>query len=485
MPRFADSAIMESGKRGFSADARMAGQSSRPPSKKRLKAQSLLSIKEDDFENPNQNQCNVTNASPVAEFKVQVASETEPSTEEKREVHTWRESGVAKVPILCEPVMNKAITGKRLRCNEIFEVDMCKESSVDGRMYLHLVDGRGWVCTTAKNGLSVVEPANEEIRDLEEEILREEERLEKIQERRAALLAAIEDRQQRVRELDEEYEDLCDHPSEDPLSKDVEAQDIDFGVQGATSREQECLAGGSNFLGVDAAVLLPSDEELWPTSLQPAHHLTQAQRVALRRIFCNFSDRIEEVQQDLGEANALIHKYKQKCKTKEALIAQSRKLTQEAAKLHEEWETCVKAELAKRVLPSPAPSESNLDGVVPIQVRAERWFSATIETKANLQNVDAGRSQVLGPLRKSLADAKDDLCRMKRAVGSTNTKFEPSSICTSCPRVSANPSTKRGRGNVVRSHNALGSESPSPSPSRPRVSIVLAKGHAGLESPSK
>lgn len=369
----------------------------------------------------------------VEATEAQTALAAESHAEEKCEAHTWRESGVAKVPILFEPCMKKTITGKRLRCKEIFEIDRCKESRDDGRMYLHLADGRGWVCTTARNGLSVVEPGNEEIRDLEEEIMKEEERLEKIRERREALLAAIDDRRQRVQDLDEEYEDLCHQPTGHQLSEDSTVlnsmegpcqEDGDLNIE-ATQREDILRLGhlDSKALGADEAILLPSDEELWPAALGPPLLLNQSQRIVFRQIFCHFSARIADVQQDLDKISAFLQSCEHKCKLRDTLCAQQTMLAAENLKARQEWEACVKAELAKGVFPVAPPSQADLDGVVPVQVRGERWFSSII--KASLADLDDGRTHLMGPLRKNLAEARDDLSRMTCEVHTKGTECEP------------------------------------------------------------
>mmetsp|Transcript_143953 Transcript_143953/g.254393 ORF Transcript_143953/g.254393 Transcript_143953/m.254393 type:complete len:667 (-) Transcript_143953:174-2174(-) len=305
------------------------------------------------------------------------------------DVRRFRAVG-ARVPVTSTPSQaNGAMSVYMLQSREVFEADGVFNDPTDGRAYLRLTRGRGWVCerSRADFGRFLVEPlvggyltGGDEVG-----VYGQEEKPTMVRQRAAIGKKVI----------------AVERVNPDEVSAEVAA---------ATKRTRERSVNPT-------LCIFRSDKELWPDELQPPRPIGSETRIELRRIYVSFGKRIEEGERDLKEVTERVDSYARTCPAQKELQKFAEQLRKENSKVQAEWLKAIEAALPdiRKTATSDALASSSgcngRGGLFPVQVQGERWYCASIP--ADGEEDDAGPNRHLGPLRKTAEAAAEDLQRMQ------------------------------------------------------------------------
>lgn len=281
---------------------------------------------------------------------------------QKKDEEPQRFRAMSKCAILKVP---GAVTAAAAQINakDEFVADSCCQVLSEGRVYLHLQDGRGWICERLRNDISRfgVEPCSGftvDEGDVEDEV----------------------------------------------------AEDEPAAAQNAAQAAAEAEAAKS------APRTFRSDAELWPEKGM-GQPLSGATRVKLRRVFLFYGVKTRECDEDLQEVQSKIKTFSKASAAQKELQQYADQLRKEADKARKAWAAKVKETLAEAAAAEPEAEAADdvRSGVFPVQVQGRRWHCAMIRED------DGGASKQLGPLRPTAGEAVEDLKRMRDfKVGGAN-----------------------------------------------------------------
>lgn len=279
----------------------------------------------------------------------------------------------------------------KLQPKEEFLSDGAFLRAADGRAYLHLKDGKGWICERTKSDFSklAIEPCGS-AEDLVEEI--EEPGVPQPARARAGGKKKV------------------------------------FLLEHAEVTEVETVAHDAAQPGADAEAAPPevvfrSDAEIWPEEYHPPKPIGRTTRLALRRLFVCHGKKVKECEEDLKEVTAKAATFGRACPAQKELLQYAEDLKKEMQKAKKEWSAAVKKELSGSAALSPgghSPAKSDASksagarqgSVMPVQVRGGRWFCAML---GSLGGGDEGGNRQCGPLRPTEQEASEDLQQMLQA----------------------------------------------------------------------
>eukprot|EP00929_Paragymnodinium_shiwhaense_P119993 TRINITY_DN91905_c0_g1_i1.p1 TRINITY_DN91905_c0_g1~~TRINITY_DN91905_c0_g1_i1.p1 ORF type:complete len:618 (+),score=146.40 TRINITY_DN91905_c0_g1_i1:97-1950(+) len=190
-------------------------------------------------------------------------------------------------------------------------------------------------------------------------------------------------------------------------------------------------------------ILYRSDVDMWPEELRPPRPIERSVRTKLRRVYDEFGKRVAEAEKDLKEVQERVDGYARACPAQKEMLQYAETIRKELAKASKDWVQAAKKMLGSEGVdldtpytgrvPSAAPSTAAR--VKPAQVNGDRWYCAMIRAgssdfdapakKADADSPDspekAGAAlKHFGPLRQRASDATLDLQRMKRQLSSSD-----------------------------------------------------------------
>lgn len=282
----------------------------------------------------------------------------------------------------------------KLNAKEEFLADGAYVKAADGRAYLHLKDGKGWICERAKADFSklAVEPCG-----TAEDFLEEEDE---------AVAPAVRTREAGKKVIMLEKSEALGNDAEEP------------GAKGAAE---------------DGSAVFRSDAELWPEELKPKA-IKKSLRLQLRRLYLLHGQKVKDCNEDLKEVTDRAATFGRACPAQKELLQYAEALRKEADKAKKAWSDAVKALLRENPLEDqPAPTVAG-SGVSPVQVRGGRWYCAMLQHTEE----SGGVTRQCGPLRMSHQDAAADLQRLQEA------KDENLKRKSEAPQ-EAEPASKKGK----------------------------------------
>jgi len=327
---------------------------------------------------------------------------------------------LARSAILGEPSLTgQQMAGACLVAKEEFVADGVFLQPAEGRAYLHLQDGRGWVCERSKTDFNrfVVEPrAVCDWLDAGSDHEEEEQNVGVGGSDKGSAAAAASSMRSRVA------------GRQKVVMVQKSTDDVGSGVARLPNTDTNQDETRSN-----GPVIYRSDLELWPEELRPPQPLSKEVRVKLRRLFNTFGVKIQECNQDIEEVTKRASSYARACPGQKELQQYAEALQKEAAKVSKEWVKSVQEILKSSCVET---KEDNLEpcdrssGLAAVQVKGIRWYCAMLrgiqgkpsEEADECSNVpEVGTSRCLGPLRPSAELATKDLDRIQQALGQDGT----------------------------------------------------------------
>jgi len=308
------------------------------------------------------------------------------------EARRFRTTLVAQ--ILPHPDYTGAVVGGKLNAKEEFLADGAFLRPVDGRAYLHLKDGRGWICERAKMDFSklAVTPCGAADDLIDDEM--EESGIQQPVRTRAGVKKVF----------------VVEREVEPRVGKDA------------------AQPGAENAVP-DLPMIFRSDQEIWPEDLPP-RPIAKLLRAKLRRLYVSHGARATECEEDLKEVSARASSYGRACPAQKELLQYAEALRKESQKAKKEWSAAVKELLkenpageAAKETTTPVATAGSPGAVMPVQVRGGRWFCASLREEEGRQS---------GPLRISQEEASEDLKRMLQ-VKEENKKRKPAEEETAAP----------------------------------------------------
>jgi len=288
----------------------------------------------------------------------------------------------------------------------------------DGRVYLHLQDGRGWICERHRHDFSrfVVEPCDKTIlgNDLEDCW--------------TSAAATATNRREHSSSTGQKIV---------VVERDVNANYITANTDGELARvnARELRAAEAK----RRSVVFRSDQELWPDECGPAKPIDSTLRAKLRRAHFTFGASVLECEGDIREVEERVGSFARSCPAQKDLQQYAATLRTEVTKRRKEWVIAVEealrggfAEETKQEVMDHAPNVA----VFPAQVRGERWYYARVlESDCSSRGADnalkplratteepldegvgAAVFRRMGPLRVSSSGAELDLKRLQSSV---------------------------------------------------------------------
>jgi hypothetical protein len=317
--------------------------------------------------------------------------------------------------ILSKPTAQFAqmsICGASLNKGEKFTANAVHVNAAEGRAYLRLLDGRGWVSERLRTNFAkfVVKPCDGSWDSLD--------------------LADDDAPKPKMQLLQQRLDLLGSGASKDDGSaarsrkviaverpKAADSDATAAAVKAETHRERSPPRAASVFR---------TDEALWPQSLRPVRPLDNAMRCELRRLYKLHGSTVKECQRDVADAEEKANSFGRKCDNEKALRAYAESLRKESAKAERSWTDAVEAALAKGTRYESDVAPDNEVRVLPAQVAGRRWFCAVVPTgvavateaggEAMSPETKAGATTIrhFGPLRRSLDEASADYQQLKR-----------------------------------------------------------------------
>lgn len=316
-------------------------------------------------------------------------------------------------------------TGSRINAKEEFLADGVYFRHSDGRAYLHLKDGRGWVSERNKTDFMrfAVEPVGP------------------------------------TDFADDDFQEAAPAKRAAGVKKVLIVERTDEVPAEARSSVGTVEPGGLQDVK-PSKFIFRSDDEIWPEALRPPQPLDSVMRLKLRRISGNFGVKTRECEEDLAEVVERASSFGRACPAQKELLHYADTLRKEVQRLQKEWAEAVKAAI-KDSVPTPSSSSTvapevtqgtSSSGVMPVQVRGCRWYCAMLGAadSSSGPSEESGSSTFLrhlGPLRLSQKDADSDLVKMKaQAVEKKNSpKPEAASVEV---KESTNSSKRKGASTV-------------------------------------
>lgn len=340
-----------------------------------------------------------------------------------KEPRTFRIIGRAQ-SILSQPSTSAPAAGGTLQANDEFQADAYCAVLAEGRAYLRLRDGRGWVCERLRHDISryAVEgvdfPTHQEHHDRRMAVAR------------ARKLVGLTGSQGLAMER--------------PKSAVIERMDASLDTASITAAAAEAAKPPPRSTPLkDEAVLLRSDTEIWPKLLGDPRPMRGQMRNALRRLARSYHRKVKECEEDLKEVEKRIEAFARACDGKKTLQTHAETLRKEIAKIEQEWKAAIEKDIpGAGSLPLGKPSSSKGRGTVaPVQVLGEAWHCAVI--RAEHDDGEGGKSMVqhFGPLRADTAAASEDLQSLSKAMSNKAGCQEPEPE----PEEPEEPATKKRR----------------------------------------
>eukprot|EP00440_Ansanella_granifera_P017678 gb/GFBE01019203.1/.p1 GENE.gb/GFBE01019203.1/~~gb/GFBE01019203.1/.p1 ORF type:complete len:579 (+),score=135.15 gb/GFBE01019203.1/:1-1737(+) len=296
-------------------------------------------------------------------------------------------------PILQKPDLAGLAPEGRLSAREEFIADGAFLRQSDGRAYLHLKDGRGWVCERAKGDFSrlAVEPCGP-TDDVADDVMEDAGVAQPLRARAGG---------RKVIMVERSVEDAA--AAADAVGKDASLP----GSEGTTISEP-----------APAERVFRSDGEIWPEELGAPKPIGKDLRVKLRRLYSFYGLKVKECEEDIKELTDKASGFGRACPAQKELLEYAEKLRKELQKVKKEWGAAAKATLdpAKAAEAPPAPAKRSDEGsIMPVQVRGSRWFCATAAGVVAEDESGGPASRLIGPLRLKKDEAEADLKRMLEA----------------------------------------------------------------------
>jgi len=299
-----------------------------------------------------------------------------------------------RTPILDSPsFLGGTVAGASVCSKEEFMVSGAYVHPSDGRAYLRLQDGRGWVCERVRYEFS----------------------------RHTVQMASLSNSS---RAGGGHVEDAAPR---DPGRKKVDGSKKIVVVTREPDPEAEtemeaavtpALASSDN-PEVDA-VVFRSDKDLWPEGTVP-RPLVRSARAKLRGLHDVYGIRLRECHQDLSDVEEKAATFVRLCPSKQQLLDYAAEIKKEIHDANKEWsakvhELCAALEGGNATTDQPEESV-NCDSFIPVQVRGDRWYCASLPTTCSQEVADGERlRRHLGPLRATADEALQDVRNMRQRL---------------------------------------------------------------------
>ncbi|CAJ1377220.1 unnamed protein product [Effrenium voratum] len=266
------------------------------------------------------------------------------------EARRFRTTLVAQ--ILPHPDYTGAVVGGKLNAKEEFLADGAFLRPVDGRAYLHLKDGRGWICERAKMDFSklAVTPCGAADDLIDDEM--EESGIQQPVRTRAGVKKVF----------------VVEREVEPRVGKDA------------------AQPGAENAVP-DLPMIFRSDQEIWPEDLGPPRPIAKLLRAKLRRLYVSHGARATECEEDLKEVSARASSYGRACPAQKELLQYAEALRKESQKAKKEWSAAVK-ELLKENPAGEAAKETT-----PVAKIAGRRDAGASPGRALVLRLPSGRGR--------------------------------------------------------------------------------------------
>lgn len=315
--------------------------------------------------------------------------------------------------LLPEPNNNSArLSAGTLQNKEEFVACGVYMNAAEGRAYLRLADGRGWVCERllAQFTTFAAQPSDLTL-DLDVDHSQEAAPARKVVSSDAVGGAA------RKRVVITTHNDAVDEASFTPPPKAPQAAEPKF-------------------------MVYRSDGELWPDPGLKGHPVSKEIRVKLRQLFQHYGINIRNCEEDCKDVTDKAESYKRECDATKTLKTHADTLQKEIAKMHKEWAKAVEKIFVDAGESMPKVGEikqgqnsSVPGGVTPVQVSGTRWYCAMIRPEnasevtdeMSPEKVDKSVVRHMGPLRQTPAEAVEDMQGLrKRLVRDDDSSMESS-----------------------------------------------------------
>lgn len=273
--------------------------------------------------------------------------------------------------------------GARIPSGEHFWADGALMNPQDGRVYLRLKDGRGWVSERARTDFTkfAVEPSEGGFGPAD---VSDDEPLAT-----GAAGGAGAARKGVV---------VMSRPTGQPAQPSAEAAQL---------RPKP----------VDRPAIFRSDTDLWPKEMQPPRPLAPEARRQLRRLSEAFGAKARQCESDVKEIMDRIAAYKRACDAQKELQQYAEVLRKEAAKFQREWADAVRERMGADVSAADAGKTDSAEasaGLGAALLRGTKCFFAELHAPPTGEAVVSSR--LLGPIRPSVAAASQDLEKMRQRL---------------------------------------------------------------------
>lgn len=312
-----------------------------------------------------------------------------------------------RTPILDSPsFLGGTVAGASVCSKEEFMVSGAYVHPSDGRAYLRLQDGRGWVCERVRYEFS-----------------RHTVQMASLSNSSRAGGGHVEDAAPR----DPGRKRVEDVAPRDPGRKKVDGSKKIVVVTREPDPEAETemeaavtpVLASSDNPEVDA-VVFRSDKDLWPEGTVP-RPLVRSARAKLRGLHDVYGIRLRECHQDLSDVEEKAATFVRLCPSKQQLLDYAAEIKKEIHDANKEWsakvhELCAALEGGNATTDQPEESV-NCDSFIPVQVRGDRWYCASLPTTCSQEVADGERlRRHLGPLRATADEALQDVRNMRQRL---------------------------------------------------------------------
>jgi len=325
-----------------------------------------------------------------------------------------------RTPILDSPsFLGGTVAGASVCSKEEFMVSGAYVHPSDGRAYLRLQDGRGWVCERVRYEFSrhTVQMAS-----LSNSSRAGGGHFEDVAPRDPGR-KRVED----VAPRDPGRKRVEDVAPRDPGRKKVDGSKKVVVVTREPDPEAETemeaavtpVLASSDNPEVDA-VVFRSDKDLWPEGTV-SRPLVRSARAKLRGLHDVYGIRLRECHQDLSDVEEKAATFVRLCPSKQQLLDYAAEIKKEIHDANKEWsakvhELCAALEGGNATTDQPEES-ANCDSFIPVQVRGDRWYCASLPTTCSQEVADGERlRRHLGPLRATADEALQDVRNMRRRL---------------------------------------------------------------------
>lgn len=290
------------------------------------------------------------------------------------------QAGSSRSQILSHPHCRGGNTmhGAMLTAGEAFMANAVHFNAPEGRAYLRLGDGRGWVGERAKHQFSkfAVDPVDRAALGIEFEGTFDGEgqthaasvsssMLERARARLGGAGAARE--VAGIKHLEAQLRLKEEQPPAGPTAQERAEE------RRKTSAEPS---------------LFRSDCDLWPKSMGDPRPVVSDTRRRLRKLSLDYGPRLRKLDEDIQDATERADSYARACPGSKALRDQADALQKQAAKVQKEWAKAVDDVVAKAEpgatghAPPLTPARGDAEGnVEPCQVRGGRWYCAALKAE--------------------------------------------------------------------------------------------------------